>query len=145
MSSEAVLSSEPAVPETKTQPASIVTGVLTALAGALLLTLGERGVSRVFADNTLLGEQRIKSDGTLRGLAILLIVIGVATALLARKPFPRTILAGLITAGAGFIALILIGIRTEEGLGLATRTEFTGRGWLLVATLLLLVAVAVSW
>ncbi len=143
MTGEIVPSSEPVAPVTKTHPASIVIGVVTALAGALLLTLGERGVSRVFADDTLLGEQRIKSDGTMSGLAILLIAIGVATSLLARKPFPRSVLAGLITAGAGFIALVLIGIRTEKGLGLATRTEFTSSGWLIVASLLLLVAVAV--
>jgi hypothetical protein len=121
---------------------AIVAGLLSSLAGVLLVLVGDRTVAKVFLDDLQIGTQRLEQDGVLVFLALVVIVAGVAAAIWGSAPGARAAIACAVSLVALFIAFLLVGLRVDDDFGTSARHRLGPGGWLIaLAFIALLVAI----
>lgn len=124
---------------------AVLGGLLTALAGALLLLIGDRRVTEAFASDRLVGTQGLDRDWVLVAISVALIVVGLAGTFMARRPLSRSVIGGITVLGTLFVAAVLLGMRVEDRFGTAARHHLAFGGWMLAGALLALVLAVLSY
>lgn len=145
MTKEVTVTEGPVKVSKRPRPGAMLAAVLTAMAGVLIVLIGDKVVTTVSRSGFPVGSLRLKQDGLVFILFGGLIVLGLVGALLARRAGGRALAAGLTALAAALVAFLLLGLRVDDDFGKGVDVAFSTGGWMLVGAFVLLVAALIAY